>query len=255
MDGVLYLAGTPIPGAQDTLRRLQELGKYVGLITNNSGQSTATVIRRLESLGFSSENIDVVVATSVTAEWLAERKPGATAYVVGAPELRSEITRVGLTVLHGPDTPQQPCDFLVVGNDRKIDYAILHQAIRVGRAGAQFVAVNRDPLVPVQDRVLPGAGPLVSAIAAGIGRQPDVLIGKPSPLLIERALGRANLSPERCLMVGDTVDIDVRMGNAAGVSTALVLTGVDTLQTLSTYDIAPTHVLNTVADIVRHLSE
>ena len=96
-------------------------------------------------------------------------------------------------------------------------------------------------------------GAIVQAIAAGIGRGPDVLIGKPSPLMVNRALQRAGLSPERCLMVGDTVDIDVRMGQAAGMATALVLTGVDSKETIATYDIRPTYVLDSIADIVDHL--
>lgn len=253
MDGVLYLGNTPIPGAARCLRALERMGKHVGLLTNNSGQSTASVIRRLERLGFSAENIDVLVATSVTAEWLAEQRPGGTAYVVGSHELCGEIERAGLRVFAPSDTPPLPCDFLVVGNYRGIDYACLGRAIRVGRAGATFVAVNRDHLFPVEDGLRPGAGAIVQAIAAGIGRGPDVLIGKPSPLMVNRALQRAGLSPERCLMVGDTVDIDVRMGQAAGMATALVLTGVDSKETIATYDIRPTYVLDSIADIVDHL--
>lgn len=255
MDGVLYLSNTPIPGAVRTLSTLKQLGKHVGLITNNSGQSTASVIRRLESIGFSADKIDVIVATSVTAEWLGEQKPGGTAYVLGSAELRSEIEKAGLKVFAASDVPPVPCDFLVVGNYRHIDYASLGQAIRVGQSGAMFVAVNRDHLFPAKGRLSPGGGAIVQAIATGIGRGPDVLIGKPSPFMVERALERAALPPERCIMIGDTVDIDIRMGKAAGLATALVLTGVDTKETMGTYDVKPTYVLDSVADLVAHLPE
>lgn len=250
MDGVLYLGNQPIPGAIETLRTLVRLGKHVGLITNNSGQSTASVIRRIESIGFSAENIDVIVATSVTAEWLGEQGRGSTAYVVGSRELRSEIEKAGLKVYAAPETPPERCDFLVVGNYRNIDYSSLEHAIRVGRSGATFVAVNSDPIYPGEDRLNPGAGAIVQAIAAGIGRGLDVLVGKPSPLMLDRALQRAGLPPERCIMIGDTVGIDVRMGHAAGLATALVLTGVDNKQTMGTYDVKPTYVLDSVADLV-----
>lgn len=52
------------------------------------------------------------------------------------------------------------------------------------------------------------------------------IAGKPSKLLVELMQATYGLDPATTIMVGDRIDTDVEFGNAAGVSTALVLTGV-----------------------------
>lgn len=247
MDGVLYLGNTPIPGALETMRRLLEHKKRVALVTNNSGQSERSIRERLARLGFPADDLHVVAASTVTARWLGKRYPGAAAYVLGSRELREELRRAGLVLC---DDSAAKCDVLVVGNDRRADYGRLATAIRLGRAGALFVAVNRDRLFPVESGLFPGAAALVAAVEAGLERPVDVLIGKPSPYLLHEAVERTGLTSGKCLMVGDTLDQDVAMGQAAGIDTALVLTGVDSLATLQNAPVRPTYVLNSVADLL-----
>lgn len=52
------------------------------------------------------------------------------------------------------------------------------------------------------------------------------MVGKPNPLLIRQLMELNGLEPSRTLMVGDRLDTDIMFGNAGGVSSALVLTGV-----------------------------
>ena len=49
--------------------------------------------------------------------------------------------------------------------------------------------------------------------------------------------------------VGDRLETDIKMGNQAGMSTALVLTGVSTREDLMDSSVEPTYVLNSVHDI------
>lgn len=254
MDGVLYLGSSEIPGAAATLKFLRQHNKHVAVVTNNSGQSADAIARRLEKLGFPADEIDVVIATRATATWMAETRPGGTAFVLGAAGLKQEITQAGIEVREDPCSQGYDCDFLVVGNDGQIDYARLTQAIRVGRAGATFVAVNQDRLYPGQGGLFPGGGALVGAISHGIGREPDKLIGKPSPFLLSEAMQRAGLQPQQCIMIGDTLGIDVLMGHNAGTATALVLTGVDNRETLSRSPVQPTFVMDSVADLTNMLN-
>lgn len=249
MDGVLYLGRQEIPGAAETLRVLKEHDKRIAVVTNNSGQTAEAITKRLEKLGFPAEAIEVVIATNATAAWMAETRPNGTAFVLGAKGLVQEIECAGITVCTDPSTVHYQCDFLVVGNDGNINYDRLTQAIRVGRTGALYIAVNQDHLYPARDGLRPGAGALVSAIANGIGRDPDVRIGKPSPLLLTEAMRRTNMRPEQSIMIGDTLDIDIQMGQNAGTATALVLTGVDDHASLKKSNIKPTYVLESVADL------
>ena len=76
----------------------------------------------------------------------------------------------------------------------------------------------------------------------------DVPAGRPTPLMILRAMELTGVSDhERVLVAGDTV-LDVRAGRAAAAGMVVgVLTGAHTAQELSEAD--PTHVLESVADL------
>lgn len=81
------------------------------------------------------------------------------------------------------------------------------------------------------------------------GRKVELIVGKPSPITVEVALGVLNLPAARCLMVGDCIETDILMGNNFGLDTALVMTGVTGRGTLEASDIVPTYVLDSVGDI------
>ncbi|CAM9454986.1 unnamed protein product, partial [Discosporangium mesarthrocarpum] len=53
-----------------------------------------------------------------------------------------------------------------------------------------------------------------------------VVVGKPSPILIQQLMEDFSLDRSRTIMVGDRLDTDIMFGNAGNISTVLVLTGV-----------------------------
>ena len=57
-------------------------------------------------------------------------------------------------------------DAVVVGLDPKIDYLRLTVATDRIRAGARFIATNRDPVYPTERALRPGAGSIVAAVEA-----------------------------------------------------------------------------------------
>ena len=87
-----------------------------------------------------------------------------------------------------------------------------------------WVATNTDWTIPVQRGVAPGNGALVSAVHLAVGRL-ATFAGKPQTPMFEVA--RSRLSVAAPLMVGDRLDTDIAGANAAGMSSALVLTGID----------------------------
>jgi 4-nitrophenyl phosphatase len=62
-------------------------------------------------------------------------------------------------------------------------------------------------------------------------------------------LSRIGLRPEECLIVGDRLDTDVAMGARAGMTTALVGTGVTDDAALASSDVEPDYVLDSLADL------
>ena len=137
----------------------------------------------------------------------------------------------------------------MVSWDRGFTYAKLNQALQALSNGATCVLTNPDPTCPVPEGRIPDAGSLMAAIQTASGRGPDVIIGKPSPLLAAIALRRLGVPAPACLMIGDRLTTDIAFGQAAGMATALVLTGVTTRAETEQADPGPDYVWESVGEL------
>src|SRR4029078_1887044 len=93
------------------------------------------------------------------------------------------------------------------------------------RAGAHFIATNRDPVYPTERALRPGAGSLVAAVEAASGVTP-VSIGKPEPYLFEEAARGVGGQPRESIVIGDNLGTDIAAAVALGARSILMLTGV-----------------------------
>ena len=118
-------------------------------------------------------------------------------------------------------------DAVVVGLDTEFTYARLAVASGAVRAGARFVAVNRDPIHPTEHGLVPGAGSVVAAVATASGVEP-VSIGKPGSLLLEIAAHRMGRPVTEAVMIGDSLTADIPAAIAVGARSVLMLTGIST---------------------------
>ena len=73
--------------------------------------------------------------------------------------------------------------------------------------------------------------------------------GKPNPLMMRTGLRLLGCHSAEAVMIGDRMDTDVISGLESGMSTALVLSGVSTQETVNTYAYRPSIVLDGVGDI------
>src|SRR3989442_12568802 len=67
---------------------------------------------------------------------------------------------------------------------------------------------------------------MIAAVEAVTGVRVEVIVGKPSPLMLEVALERLGLRARECAMVGDRIETDMVMGKRLGLATVLVLSGI-----------------------------
>jgi ribonucleotide monophosphatase NagD (HAD superfamily) len=74
--------------------------------------------------------------------------------------------------------------------------------------------------------------------------------GKPGTLMLDTAMRRIGLPPQDCVMIGDRLSTDIAMAVAAGMDSALVLTGETNLPMLAASDIRPTWVLNRIDELL-----
>jgi len=78
-----------------------------------------------------------------------------------------------------------------------------------------------------------------------------VIVGKPSPLMLEVALERLGLRARECAMVGDRIETDMVMGKRLGLATVLVLSGITRPDDPRIAEVAPDAVLGSIRELVQ----
>lgn len=222
LDGVVLLGEEPVPAAVAALETLRRGGYAVVFATNNASRTAGEVAGVLTRGGIEADPGEVLTAAMVAADALARRfPPQAPVLVVGAGALIEEVRRVGLRPV---DSAEDAPVAVVQGYGPQVSWAALAEATVAVRAGAVWVATNTDPTLPDPRGPLPGNGALVAAVRAAVGREPDLVVGKPQPEFFTAA---ARLFGARQpLVVGDRLGTDIEGAHRAGLDSLLVLTGV-----------------------------
>ena len=241
LDGVVYRGADPVPGVAAVLMDRANRGDDVVYVTNNSMHYRADYVNRLSEMGAPVAADRIVSAPRATALYLRERHPEVRRVLaVGASGLDRELRDAGLEVVNAGHAAERMAkegidgvgaagkpDAVVAGVDPQLTYLRLAAAADCVRAGARFIATNRDPTYPTERWIRPGAGSVVAAIAVASGIEP-VTIGKPEPLLMEQAAHAVGRDPREAYVIGDGIVTDLAAANAVGAKTILMLTGVTT---------------------------
>ena len=246
MDGTVYLGDALLPGARRTIEALRAAGSRVVFLSNKPLETRADYAAKLTRLGVPTSPDEVVNSSWVLTRWLAEVAPGAALFVVGEPPLLAELRAAGFRLTEQPDE----IDFVVASFDRTFDYRKLQTAFDAIRAGARFVATNADRYCPTPEGGLPDAAAVIGAIEGCTGEQVEVVVGKPSPITVRAILDRLQLPARECIIVGDRLETDIRMGLESGMATAVVLTGVTTPDLLAASEIRPDFVLRRLDELL-----
>lgn len=243
LDGVVYRGNEAIPGSAEFLQYLEDQGLPFALVTNNATRSPADHVRRLDQMGVSVREDQVLTSATATASYLKDLYPTRTrVFAIGESGLRDALLQSGFQVA------ETEVRAVVVGMDRQLTYEKLSAATLLIRAGARFVGTNPDLTFPSEQGLVPGAGAILAAIEAATGQSPTV-IGKPQPILFRLALARIGVKADRVAVVGDRLETDVVGGKAAGLTTILVLTGAARKEDLADAIPAPNHVLESLAEL------
>jgi len=252
LDGVVYRGPDAIPFAVEALNAATE-GHRVGYLTNNASRTAASVAEHLTSLGLTVVADDVVTSPQAAMRVMKTLVPdGSAILVIGGAGLVDEVEKAGYSVTRSAlDEPAA----VVQGFSPELGWVHLAEAAFAlqaskGAAGIPWVATNTDWTIPQARGTAPGNGTLVSAVHTAVGRLP-VVAGKPEVPMFEVATER--FAATSTLVIGDRLDTDILGANRAGLSSVLVLTGIDQAKQVlaAEKDQRPTFIL----DDLRQLSE
>ena len=99
MDGVVYCGGEIIPGAAEFVNSLVENSIPFLFLTNNSQRTGRDIATRLQRMGVHAEAENVYTCADATAGYLAQQKPGGTAFVIGEGGLLTALHDHGYSIV------------------------------------------------------------------------------------------------------------------------------------------------------------
>jgi 4-nitrophenyl phosphatase/NagD protein len=218
MDGTIYLGNKLLPGAQMFLRELEIRDVPYFFLTNNSSRSRADYVEKLERLGLRTPAEKIFSSGEATAIYLKKQGGGRRIFMVGTPSLEREF------VQHEFDLVQEDPDYAVLGFDTTLTYEKLWKLCDFAREGIPYIATHPDINCPTETGFMPDIGAMMAFVETSTGRQPDVIVGKPNPPIIESIVEKTGYSVNQLAMVGDRLSTDIAMGKT-GITTILVLSG------------------------------
>ncbi len=248
MDGVLYRGSEMIAGADEFVRELRRREIPFRFLTNNSQRTRRDIVAKLARMGIDVTERHIYTCAMATATYLAEQKPGGTAFVIGEGGLLNALH------IHGYAIVDHEPDYVVVGEGRTFNLELVEAAVRMVHCGAKLIATNLDPNCPTQNGIRPGCGAMAAMLETAAGVK-AFSVGKPSPFMFRAARKELGLTTAETTMIGDTMETDILGGVQLGFHTVLVLSGGTSRKDINRYAFHPQLVVNSIAELHEMLKE
>jgi 4-nitrophenyl phosphatase len=245
MDGVLWRGDEPMPGLQDFFAFLRQCGVDFVLATNNSSRLPEQYVDKLAHFGVEVPVGCVVTSAQAAAAYMADFAPPRTrVYAIGGEGVQQALEKRGFTLA------DEQAAYVVVGWDRQLTWDKLATAALLIHAGAGFIGTNPDTNYPTERGPVPGNGAQLAALETTTGVAP-IVVGKPQPRMYEDAMRHMGAQPETTAVVGDRLDTDIAGGVRAGLTTALVLSGIANEADLAASPVRPDLVCADIGELVQ----
>jgi 4-nitrophenyl phosphatase len=248
MDGTFYLGEQLIEGALQFMDVLRQQGREFLFLTNNSSKDSQLYAEKLTRLGFPIHREKVLTSGEATAMHLQRYLASARVYVVGTSALENEFLQRGFVLGH-----EKP-DFAVLGFDTTLTYDKLWRLCDLVRSGVPYIATHPDYNCPTETGFMPDIGAMIAFVRASTGREPDLIVGKPNPLFIEKASERVSVPVSGMCMIGDRLYTDIALGATAGISTILVLSGETQVEEVGTSHHQPSYIFQNLGEVATYLT-
>ncbi|WP_455587039.1 HAD-IIA family hydrolase [Bacteroides sp.] len=225
MDGTIYKGSTLFPFTIAFLRKMKELGIGYSFLTNNPSKSMADYLEHLAKMGIVATESEFYTSAQATIDYMHVHHPECKRlFILGTPSMTKEFEDAGFVSTE--DSPEDEPDAVIVSFDMSLVYSRLCRAAWWINQRKLYIATNPDRVCPTdKPLVLVDCGSICSSLTQATGRDPDVVIGKPDPRMLDGIMERHGLKPSQVAMVGDRVYTDILMAQRAKTLSVLVLSG------------------------------
>ncbi|CAG9319415.1 unnamed protein product [Blepharisma stoltei] len=264
-DGVLWKGPSSIAGSFESLQRLHSLGKKLYFLTNNSSKTPEDLLSQLGSYGYQASPSQIYCSGISTALYLKINHPDIKKlYLIGSDQFRSMLLRYDFEIIHHLDiepallaAPEDitrfaentPVDAIIVGWDVRFTYTAGALGSVYIQNGAKFIASNSDAYFPMgKGRDRPGCGAIVGFLEIATNKKAEI-VAKPKTFILDMIMEESKVPKEKVVMVGDSMETDIRMAFNGGIDSVLVLSGASQREDLPRYEFSPTHIYENLGGI------
>ena len=247
--GVLSYSVGALPGAVELIDRLNRIEKPYYVLTNDASALPESRAASYHKVGLNVDAERIITSGSLLKGYFAEHSLcGAKCVVLGTEDSAEYVRRAGGVVVNAADG----FDVLVVGDQSGFPFvegvnAVLTELFRMFDAEEErrLVLPNPDLVYPNDDGFGMASGSLALIIEAALRqRYPErglgfERLGKPNGAIFEAALRFTDTMD--MVMLGDTLETDIRGANEFGIDSALVAGGVTPANGLDGATHAPTY--------------
>ena len=252
LDGTIYLGEELLPGAKRTIEELRRREIPIRFLSNNATSDPAQIAAKLSGLGLPTEVAEIANTVVTTTQWLKAHHPEAVVFPISEEPLKRALAAAGIRMSEDP----AEIDIVIASYDRTFDYRklqIAFDAIWFHRR-AFLIQTNPDAFCPYPGgRGEPDCAAITAAIEASTGTTCRQSLGKPDPVMLQTVMATLpDADIARSVMVGDRLQTDSRMALAAGMASAVVLTGEATAEDVAALpeQLKPTLVLDRIDRLI-----
>lgn len=100
-DGCIWDLLSPIPGAGDGLRAMEELNKRIVYVSNNSVRSVENFRDQLNKVGLQLDTRNLINSVIAIVHYLRQIKFSGLIYVIGSNEMKKRLRSEGFDIIYG----------------------------------------------------------------------------------------------------------------------------------------------------------
>jgi len=216
IDGVLEYQGAVFPQAPELLNFLRNKGIEIRILTNSTLKSRKSCCERLNAMGFTVHEHEVITASFATARYLKAIAPKS-CWVM--------LKREGLEEFADFVQDMENPEYIVLGDYREdFRFEIMNKAAKLLVGGAKLIVMITEKL----DAGMGGVELTVGAYGRMLEDATGVAatyVGKPNRYIFDMILNTMSAESRRVLMVGDKLSTDIVGARNAGLTSVLVKTG------------------------------
>ena len=216
LDGTIYFGNQLAYMANEVIVQARSIAERVFFVTNNSAKTREQVYDKLIKLGVNIKLEELITSSFAITKYFKQNEFNEI-YCIGTDSLKSEIEQANIT------TNSKKPKAIVVGYNPDFKLSDLDELSNIDLSDYKLIVANKERNYPKEKGyIIPGAGPIVSAVETLLNKKTDLIIGKPNIEMLKIMTADFNIKPNEMCIIGDSYDSDIKMAINYGADGILI---------------------------------